>query len=89
MKTVQINGQSYAALLNLRAAKIYEELTGKDISQLSTVTELGAFVYACISAAAKKESAKEPVTYDYVIDNLAFDEVEGIVAELMPTASGE
>ncbi len=89
MKQITINETNYNALLNVRAAKTYQELTGKDISTLSGVADTGALIYACIDAAAKREKVKTPITYDDVLDNLELDKLDSIVDALMPKVQGE
>lgn len=89
MKQITIDGKEYSALLNIRAAKTYQEITGKDISSLSGVADFGAFVFACIDAAAKKDKVKTPITYDDVLDNLDMSQLDAIVEALMPKAQGE
>lgn len=89
MKQIKIDGKEYSALLNIRAAKTYQELTGKDIAQMTSVADVGAIVYACIDAAAKKLKVATPLTYDDVLDNLGMDELETIVEQLMPDKAGE
>jgi hypothetical protein len=89
MKQITINGNSYKAKLNIRAAKTFEEQTGKDISQVSTITDMASLVYACVHAAAIAEKKDCPLTMDDIVDGVELDELSSIVEQIAPSGQGE
>ncbi len=89
MISIKIGETEHQCLLTIRAAKTYEDLTGKDVGSMQTVSEMGYFIFACVDAAARFNKEKCPITVDDVFDNITFDEMGVIVKKLMPASQGE
>jgi hypothetical protein len=89
MAVIKINGNEYGIKFNLRAAKVYRELTGEDITQMSGVTGIAEFVYSCIVAYHKAEKTEIKITLDDVFDGLDITAANEAVLSLMPKSTGE
>lgn len=84
MIKVNIADSEHDALLNIRAAKIYHEITGHDMSKMGEVTDAGAFIYACIEAAYRWKKSPNPITLDDVYDRVELSEMATILLQLLP-----
>ena len=72
MISIKIGEKEHQCLLTIRAAKTYEDLTGKDVGSMQTVSEMGYFIFACVDAAARfnKENVLLPLMMYLIISPL-------------------
>jgi len=89
MKQITINGKQFNATVNIRAVSIYEEISGKDITNVSSILDITKYAYACIRAAEMKEGKAQEISLDWLMDNVEVSELEAIVTVLMPEGKGE
>lgn len=89
MASIKINGLDYGIKFNLRAAKVYRELTGEDITQMSGVTSIAEFIYSCIVAYHKAEKTEIKITLDDVFDGFDITVANEAIQGLMPSSTGE
>lgn len=85
MLKVKIGNQEYPAVCSLGACRTFKQLTGKEIDQLSGISDMGPLLYCCVKSACRINGVQFKITMDTFCDSLMPDQVK-VVTQLMEEA---